>query len=605
MSQRSRSGQGVVALAALGVALALAVGPVDAAPDDIAAFAGNGTSGTSGDGGPATAAQLSGPLAVAVGAAGNVFVADGANSRIRRVDGANVISTVAGDGTLGFGGDGGLATAAQLGEPLGIAVDASGNLFIGDTGNHRVRRVDVGTGVITTVAGNGTAGYAGDGGPATAARLNRPRGLVVDAAGNLFIADAFNNCVRRVDALTGNITTIAGFPPGGFSGDGGPAAAAEINNPTFLALDAAENLLIADTFNGRIRRVDAVSGIITTIAGGGGTVYVGDGVPATTAGGLVPLGVAVDGAGNVVSASSAQNRVFLIHAGSGLITSIAGVGTCGYTGDGGPATAAQLCSPGAVAVDAAGNVLVADNSNSVVRQIVAVGVCGDGVVDGGETCDESVANGTNVSCCNATCTAVADSDGDGPCDAIDLCTNVAGARDFAVKPPAKLVAGNINTNTTPSNDKVSLAGEFVQAGAPAFATLDPSVDGAHVVIRNAAGVTRIDARLPGGTYAGKGTRGWSLAGSGKKWAYKDATSSPIVGIVKMAIADKSKTAPGRVGIKVQGAKATYPIVAGDEPLRGIVVLGGPSAGTQGRCGETAFVPGDCNFNGSQATLVCK
>ncbi|MCC6767043.1 MAG: hypothetical protein IT293_20495 [Deltaproteobacteria bacterium] len=595
----------IVMLAALASVLTFDVATVSAGPDDIGTFAGTGTSGTSGDGGPATAAQLSGPLAVAADTADNVFIADMSNNRVRKVDPSNTITTVAGDGVLGFGGDGGLATAAQLAEPLGVAVDGTGNIFIGDTGNHRVRRVDAGTGIITTVAGNGTSGSSGDGGLATAAQLNRPRGVVVDAAGNLFIADAFNNRVRRVDAVTGIITMVAGVAPGGFSGDGGPAASAQLNNPTFLAFDSSENLFIADTFNGRVRRVDAVSGLITTIVGNGDTLYVGDGIPATAAGGLVPLGVAIDGAGNLVFASSAGNRVFLVHGGSGLITTIAGIGTCGYTGDAGPATAAQLCSPGSVAVDATGEVFIADNGNSVVRTIAAVGSCGDGVSNGGESCDEAVANGTNLSCCGAICTTVADSDGDGPCDAIDPCTNVAGARNFAVKPPAKLIVGKINTDTTPLNDKLSLAGEFVQDGAPLFATLDPSSRGVHLLVQNSGGVTRIDVRLPGGSYAGKGTRGWGLAGSGKKWGYKDATGNPIAGIAKMAIADKAKTAPGRVAIKAQGSKGTYPVVSGDEPLRAIVVLGGPNDGAAGRCGETAFAPGDCAFNSSQATLICK
>jgi hypothetical protein len=411
--------------------------------------------------------------------------------------------------------------------------------------------------------------------------------------------------VRRVDAVTGDIATVAGVAPGGFSGDGGPATAAALNNPTFIALDASANLFIADTFNGRVRRVDATSGAITTVAGNGGTIYGGDGTLATAAGGLVPLGVAIDGAGNVVFASSAGNRVHLVHGGSGLITTIAGTGDCGYTGDAGPAAGAELCNPGSVAVDATGEVFIADNANSVVRAIAVVGSCGDGVGNGGESCDEAVGNGTNVSCCSATCTAVGDSDGDGPCDAVDICTNVAGARDFAVKPPAKLVMGKINTDTTPANDKFSVAGEFVQAGAPPFTTLDPESQGVRDVIQNSGGVARIDVRLPAGSYAGKGTRGWSLGGSGKKWGYKDATGNPIAGIAKMAIADKTKTAPGRVAVKIQGNKATYPVVGGDEPLRAIVVLGGPNGGADGRCGETAFAPGDCAFNGSQSTLICK
>src|SRR5205814_1665754 len=200
-----------------------------------------------GDGGPATVAELAGPSSVAVDAAGNLFIADNQNSRIRRVDAATqVITTVAGNGTAGFSGDGGPATAAELAGPAGVALDGAGNLFLAESSqwaerppaNARVRQVAAGRGAITTVAGGGTCGFSGDGGPATAAGLFSPSGVALDGAGNLFIADSNSRRVRRVDASTGTITTVAGNGTFGFGGDGGPATAAQVD-PTGVALDGA------------------------------------------------------------------------------------------------------------------------------------------------------------------------------------------------------------------------------------------------------------------------------------------------------------------------------------------------------------------------------
>jgi streptogramin lyase len=208
------------------------------------------------------------------------LIADRSNQRIRRVDAVTgVITTVAGNGASGFSGDGGPATAANLSGPFGVAVDAAGNVLIADQNNARIRRVDAVTGVITTVAGNGAGGFSGDGGPATAASLSNPVGVAVDAAGNVLIADRSNQRIRRVDAVTGVITTAAGNGASGFSGDGGPATAASLSSPWGVAVDAAGNVLIADQSNSRIRRVDAVTGVITTVAGNGTFGFSGDGGP--------------------------------------------------------------------------------------------------------------------------------------------------------------------------------------------------------------------------------------------------------------------------------------------------------------------------------------
>ena len=280
-------------------------------------------------------------------------------------DAAGVISTVAGSGTLGFGGDGGPATAAQLALPSGVALDGAGNLYIADWANHRIRKVDA-AGVISTVAGDGTRGYGGDGGPAVAAQLRYPEGVAVDGSGNLYIADSSNHRIRKVDAA-GVITTVAGDGTEGFGGDGGPAVAAQLDFPQGVALDGAGNLYIADTYNHRIRKVDA-AGVISTVAGDGTEGYGGDGVPAVAALLNRPGGVAVDGSGNLYIADSGNDRIRKVDA-AGVITTVAGDGTEGFGGDGGPAVAAQLDHPTGVALDDAGNLYIADYDNHRIRRL--------------------------------------------------------------------------------------------------------------------------------------------------------------------------------------------------------------------------------------------
>src|ERR1035437_8178345 len=266
-----------------------------------------GSEGVGGDGGPATAAQLNFPTGVAADAAGNLFIADTFNNRIRKVSANGIITTVAGTGARGFGGDGGPATAAQLNYPQGVAVDAAGSLFIADTGNMLIRRVSA-NGILTTVAGiaaaTGAQGFSGDGGPATAAQLNNPKGLAVDAFGNLFIADTGNQRIRQVSA--GIITTVAGSGTLGPGDDGGPATAAQLYNPVSVAVDATGNLFIAGTSDPRIRKVSA-NGIITTVAGTGIQGSSGDGGPANAAPLDVLFAIAMDAKGNLFA--STGNRV--------------------------------------------------------------------------------------------------------------------------------------------------------------------------------------------------------------------------------------------------------------------------------------------------------
>jgi sugar lactone lactonase YvrE len=346
---------------------------VEGASGVITTVAGTGTEGFSGDGGLATDAQIDGPDGVAVDASGNLFIADANNSRIRRVDAATgVITTVAGTGTEGFSGDGGPATSASLSGPTGVAVDASGNLFIADFFDNRIRRVDTATGVITTVAGTGASGFSGDGGPATSASLSWPTGVAVDTSGNLFIADHRNHRIRMVDAATSVITTVAGAGPtgfgaGSFSGDGGPATDAQLAEPLDVAVDAAGNLFIADWRSHRVRRVKAATGVTTTVAGGG----VGDGGPAISASLRSPSGVAVDALGNLFIADGGNNRIGRVDDATWVIATVAG-GTSGFSGDGGPATSASLNVPSGVALDASGNLFIADRDNNRIRRVDGV-----------------------------------------------------------------------------------------------------------------------------------------------------------------------------------------------------------------------------------------
>ena len=361
----------------------------------VSTIAGNGAFRYSGDGGAATSAQLNAPMGVAVsygtalGSTGTLYIADTANNVVRSVVNG-VISNVAGTGKAGYAGDGSAASSAQLNGPQGLAVDAAGNLYVADTGNHRVRKVAT-NGTISTVAGTGTAGSGGDGSAAGSAQLNVPLAVAVDAAGNLYIAEFGGNRVRKV-AANGNIGTFAGNGITGFAGDGGQAASARLFGPRGVAVDSAGNVYIADTANNRVRQV-APNGVITTVAGTGSPGVSGDGGLATNA--LVgnPVALATDSVGNVyIADGSARVRKLFP---SGLITTIAGAGTLGYSGDGGSATDALLNGPSALAVNAAGSVWVADSLNSAVRllQFSGSGTAVSAVTSGASNLSGPVAPG--------------------------------------------------------------------------------------------------------------------------------------------------------------------------------------------------------------------
>jgi hypothetical protein len=355
--------------------------------------AGNGTFGYSGDGGPATSAQLSGPQGLSVDSSGNLFIADTGNSVIREVAaGTGNIQTVAGyfaEGP-GYSGDGGLATSAQLSDPYGVFVDAPGNIFIADTSNSVIREVLAGSGIIQTVAGNFSAGggYSGDGGVPTAAQLDLPEGVFVDGTGNIFIADTNNSVIRAVNTQSapvtiagitipaGDIQTVAGSNYNSnsgtackFTGAGGPALSAFLCEPVGIFVDGSENIFIADTDNYAIREV-GTTGTIATVAGTPGTVgYSGNGGLATSAVLNYTASAVVDGSGNVFIADTDNYVVQKVTAASGDIQAFAGNNTLAYSGDGAVATGASLSFPGGAFADAAGNVYIADTNNSVIRVV--------------------------------------------------------------------------------------------------------------------------------------------------------------------------------------------------------------------------------------------
>ena len=345
---------------------ALSVNSLMAQAQVINTFAGTGVVGNTGDGGLALAATFGRSTGVAFDGSGNVYIADHDNNVVRKVNTLGIITTIAGNGTAGYSGDGGAATAAKLQGPTHVVADAAGNIYITDNGNNAVRKIDA-TGRITTYAGNGTAGYTGDADSANAAQLNAPQGLALDDAGTLYIADAGNHVVRMVvpDRL---ITTIAGTGMAGNSGDGGHADMATLSTPSSVAVDMAHNVYVADYFNNVVRKIDGSTLMISRVAGNGTPGSGGDGGAAVAAQLKYPASISVDGAGNMYIADQGNNNIRRVSA-TGIISRFAGSGASGYLGDGGAASAAQLSSPVSVAADGWGRVYVSDYGNNVVRVV--------------------------------------------------------------------------------------------------------------------------------------------------------------------------------------------------------------------------------------------
>jgi sugar lactone lactonase YvrE len=341
-------------------------------PGDIDTVSGDGEWIYRGDGALATFSPIFLPTGVVVDAAGNIYLSDSNNNRIRRVDAVSgTMSTVAGSGALGFAGDGGPAVQAMVSTPAGLTMDGAGNIYFADTGNQAIRRIDALTGTITTVAGQGgVEGYEGDGGPATAAQLSFPEAVVFDVTGNMYISDTGNNVVRVV-SKSGIITTFAGTGIPGFNGDGIAAQTAELNGPWGLAAAVDGSLYIADLTNNRVRRVDT-AGVISTVAGTGGGLFGGDGGPATTALIKAPAAVVLDAAGNLYIADSGNNRVRKVSALTGKITTVSGADSEEFGGDKGPAVAATMYGPYALHLDTGGNLFVADLFHNRIREIYAM-----------------------------------------------------------------------------------------------------------------------------------------------------------------------------------------------------------------------------------------
>ena len=344
--------------------------PSSYAPGTIITYAGGGSGGYD-DGMPATSAQLVSPWGIALDKSGRLYIADYGNSKLRMVNSAGILSTFAGTGIIGSNGNGGPATSAQLYHPAGVAVDSSnGNVFIADYDNSKIRMVNS-AGIITTFAGTGIIGSGGDGGPATSAQLNYPTGVAVDSnSGNIFIAEQYNTKIRMVNSA-GILTTFAGTGIFGSGGDGGPATSAQLNSPNGVAVDSSSgNIFIADFYNHKIRMVNS-AGILTTFAGDGSIGSSGDGGPATSAQLNTPSGVAVDIRDGSIFISDMYNYKIRMVNSAGILTTFAGTGIVGISGDGGPATSAQLYHPYGVAVDSSsGNVFITDFYNADIRMVI-------------------------------------------------------------------------------------------------------------------------------------------------------------------------------------------------------------------------------------------
>lgn len=355
-------------------------------------IAGSAVSTYSGDGGSALLAGMQNPSGVAYDAAGNLYISDCDHHAIRKVSTTGVITTIAGTGVAGFSGDGGPAVSAQLRRPLKLYIDAADNIFVADFDNNRIRKITA-AGIISTVAGNGSPTYSGDGGLATAAGLNEPCAMAFDLAGNMYISDYVNYRIRKVTPA-GIISTYAGIGTGGFSGDGGPAAVAQINGTFDLITDNADNLYLADASNNRVRKITP-GGIISTIAGTGPATFGGDGGPAIAAQLYNPAGLGMDAAGNLYVADQFNYRIRRITT-TGIITTMAGSGINGFSGDGGPALVARISNSNEICISPSGSLVICDDFNNRVREVTIT-----------NSCDTIALADTIAACSNATVTLTA------------------------------------------------------------------------------------------------------------------------------------------------------------------------------------------------------
>lgn len=729
----------------------------------ITTVAGNGSAAVN-DGGLATASGFSTPWGVAVDSSGFIFIADSGNNRIRRVHPTTgIVTSVVGTWPGGFGGDGGPPTSALIAGPMAIALDDQGRLLIADTGNHRVRRVDFTNDKIISVAGNGTPGLSGDGGPALLAQLAAPAGMRIDEHGNVVFADTGNNRVRRIDAetgaittlaelpgatdiaihpsgdifvaqesasivsrvnaLTGNVTVVAGDGTFGIGEDGVPATSTPLWAPRGVEIDAAGNLFIADTGSARVRHVDTATGRISTFSGGflaptglaidhAGNVYVadsqafrvvrvdpvtryrdvvagtgtqgssGDGGPATSAELSGASRIALDSDENLLIADVGNSRVRRVDALTGIITTVAGNGVRGFSGDGGPANAAQIAEPLAITVDARGDFYISDTINHRVRRVdnscdpesddaqctdgvFCNGVerciagscvpatepacpiacneqkatceqsCGDGVVQPGEQCDDG--NLVDGDCCSSSCTVEPASTvcrpAAGACDVAEACDGVSStcpANAFAVEGEVCRLAGSEcdlaeecsgssatcpADETSPDSDgdglcdavdpcegsvpvsrlRLRLSGFDTGAGddqlrfsarlvVPVDAVIDPRVTGLRVLVED-VGTPLVDVTVPPGVYSSDTRTGWATRTSGHGFVF--ASAAPLGGAVdRVTIARRSAGPSDVVKVSIRGTRGTFAREAPGLPLKVTVVLDPTS--DSGLCTELAF-----------------
>jgi sugar lactone lactonase YvrE len=335
------------------------------AADNITTIAGGGSSNSDG---PALSATLFFPEGIATDAAGNIYIADSQHYRICKLAPNGTLTTIAGTyGLSGYSGDG-PALGAQLSSPVSLALDAAGNLYFADQYSPRVRKIDT-AGNLTTLAGGGDVDATGTGESALSVRFSNIVAVALNAAGDVYFSDGDLNRIFRISAADGTLKLIAGIGAANFSGDGGPATSASLNNPADLAIDAQGNIYVADANSSRVRRIDAASGVIETVVGNDGFDFGGDGGPATAASLDFPSAIALDSSGNLYISDSNHGRIRRVDAATKVITTVAGNGVRSFYGDGGPALSASLLVPLGLAFDASGNLLIADTFNNRIRKV--------------------------------------------------------------------------------------------------------------------------------------------------------------------------------------------------------------------------------------------
>lgn len=538
-------------------------------------YAGSGSAGFSGDGGAPTSAQFSSPLGLTLDPSGNLYIVDSVNQRIRKIAGG-VISTVAGNGTGGYSGDGKAATSAELLNPSGVAVDSSGNLFIADTSNHVIREVTT-NGNISTVAGNNTGGYSGDGGAATAAELEFPTGVAVDSSGHIFIADAGNNVIREVSG--GTITTIVGRG----------ATPQQLNDPESVLLDASGNLYISDQSGFRILKYSA--GTVTIIAGNGNIGSSGDNGLAVNASLDEPSGIALDAQGYLYICDTDNSKIRKVSP-SGVITTIAGLGSPGFYGDGGPASGSLLYFPRGIAVDKSGNVYISNTGNDRIRtlQSQTPSIASGGVVNAASFAAQlSPGALATIFGTNFTGTGV---------DAIaslPLPTSLGGVSvqvNGVAAPVLYASSGQINFQIpweTPTGSVTVAVGINGLTSTTVNVTIEAAapgvfVQGAHAIVQNAPALSLNSPSNPakvGSTITAYLTGGGAVTPTPADGAPAESNPLSIASGVTATIGGKSATvsfaglAPNFVGLWQANIVVPAGLTQGDVPL--IVSVGGQSS----------------------------